>query len=196
MTNLDVEAPIYAKSIAGADHYLAQGEIISNLPYAHIDALSLENPPLRISPLVHPLAVTISQGCDLEQDFHARRGTVNADKAIPSVLFCEVIAASQLRGLLPRDSKIWARVSQNNDERYHFFQEIRQDFDAAGDGLGELGVDFKRYFTIPTDEVYYRIRTGEAKRRCYLVSPYLEHFCRRFANYISRVALPTPHQSA
>jgi hypothetical protein len=92
-------------------------------------------------------------------------------------------------------SNIWNRISQNNDERYHFFQAVDQDQDTQGEGLPELGVDFKRLFAIPTDEVYWRISTGEVKRRCLLKSPYLEHFCRRFANFLSRVALPDPHMS-
>ena len=188
MINLDASwAPIYVKSAAGADRHLAQGEIISGLAYAHIDLLSLESPPLRISPIVHPLAVTVSQGCDLEQDFRARLGDAKPDKVVPSVLLCEVVSANELRSRVPRDSKIWGRISQNNDERYHFFQAIERECDAQGTGLDELGVDFKRFFSVPTDEIYYRLRIGEAKRRCCLVSPYLEHFCRRFANYISRV---------
>ena len=39
-------------------------------------------------------------------------------------------------------------------------------------GIPELGVDFKRYFTIPTDEIYKRIEKGEVRRRCVLMSPY------------------------
>jgi hypothetical protein len=40
-------------------------------------------------------------------------------------------------------------------------------------------MDFKRYFSLPTEEVYYRI-DSEAKRRCRLVSPYAEHLSTRF----------------
>jgi hypothetical protein len=194
-TDLGVPARIYVRSVADADHCLAQGEFISGLICSHINLISLEKPPLQINQVLHPLAVTVSQGCDLEQDFLARKGAVKPDKVAPSVLFCEVVTASELRSLVPKDSKIWARISQNNDERYHFFQAVTPEFDATDIGLEEQGVDFKRFFTIPTDELYYRIRIGEAKRRCRLDSPYLEHFCRRYANYISRVALPEQHES-
>jgi hypothetical protein len=188
-------APIYAKSTAGADQCLAQGEFISGLIYAHAELHSLATPPLLMAFKKHPLVVTLSQGCDLEQDFLARLGNVKPDKIVPSVLLGEVAFASEFRSAVPKDSRIWDRVKQNNDERYHFFQEITIEADALGEGLGELGVDFKRFFTVPTDELYHRIRAGEAKRRCRLESPYLEHFCARFANYLSRVALPTPHLS-
>ena len=90
---------------------------------------------------------------------------------------------------------IWRRIRINKDERYQFLQRIGSVQDAAGQDLPELGIDFKRYFTIPADEVYRRIELGEAQRRCVLNSPYLEHFCVRFANYLSRVALPADHLS-
>jgi hypothetical protein len=58
-----------------------------------------------------------------------------------------------------------------------------------------MGIDFKRYFTIPADETYRRVELGEAQRRCVLQSPYLEHLSSRFAYYLSRVALPLDHVS-
>ena len=64
--------------------------------------------------------------------------------------------------------------------------------DALRQGLPELGVDFKRFFTIPTDELYVPITSG-AQRRCHLNSPYLEHLTTQFSGFLSRVALPKPH---
>jgi hypothetical protein len=187
-------ADIYTKSIAGAEHFLAQAEILSDLIFAHLELSSLGTSQIRIFTKQHPLAIILTQGCELEQDFKARRRQVPEDKLVPCILFCELNLASQMRD--PKmSSNIWNRISQNNDERYHFFQAVDQDQDTQGEGLPELGVDFKRLFAIPTDEVYWRISTGEVKRRCLLKSPYLEHFCRRFANFLSRVALPDPHMS-
>jgi hypothetical protein len=146
-------------------------------------------------PKIHPLAIIVSQGCDLEQDFYARQRPATSDKVIPAVLFCEMISAAELRSRLDNPGSGWKRISQNDDQRYHFFQTVEPEFDAEEQGLGELGVDFKRFFTVPTDEVYHRIRVCEAKRRCFLGSPYLEHFCVRFANFMSRIALPQRHES-
>jgi hypothetical protein len=292
MTKLERPQPIYAKSTAGAECFLAQGEIISELIHVHVDLKSLENPalgcdlrlmssvkdidsiptegksliivaaidhvlhfrtfdadgkmvvdtdetrsveqarqigvlrkqleslwppheltmgekgrvitavtsiagqapPLRVAPKLHPFALILTQGCELEQDFHARRGEVLEDKQIPAILFCEVVNAVDLRSRVKK-SEHWNLLKSNRDERYHFFQAVEKEFDVEGEGLPELGVDLKRIFTIPTDEVYYRIRCGEARRRCCLQSPYLEHSCHRFANFLSRVALPEPHSS-
>ena len=191
---MDRPQAIYAISTAETECFLVQGEIISGLIHVHIDLSSLETPPLRVERKIHPFAVILTQGCDLEQDFRARRREANEDKEIPAVLFCEAMLASDLRSRVKK-SDHWNRLSNNKDERYHFFQAVEREFDLGDEGLPELGVDFKRIFTIPTDEVYHRIRAGEAKRRCSLRSPYLEHFCQRFANFLSRVALPEPHSS-
>jgi hypothetical protein len=72
---------------------------------------------------------------------------------------------------------------------------IARDEDVMGEGLPELGIDFKRYFTISAAEVYIRLDSNEIQRRCRLVSPYLEHFSTRFAYYQFRVALPADHYS-
>jgi hypothetical protein len=120
---------IYAKSTASAECFLAQGEIISNLIHVHIELASLEKPPNRMVPKIHPLAVILSQGCDLEQDYNSRQGIVSPDKTIPTVLFCEVIEANVSRSLVKK-SDAWNRIQINNDERYHFFQMVEPSFDS------------------------------------------------------------------
>jgi hypothetical protein len=186
--------PIYARSLSGVEIPLAQGEIISGLVQLHVELSSLRESETLFSMRIHPYAIILSQGCDLEQDFLARKGQTAQDKVIPAVLFCEVNTAAELRNQVKK-SEFWQRLMQNNDERYHFLQAVTKEADVGEEELPELAIDFKRFFTIPTDEVYYRIESGEALRRFHLKSPYLEHFCRRFANYLSRIALPEPHSS-
>ena len=108
----------------------------------------------------------------------------------------EVAAAEDLYGRVKlTNKKLWDHIRINKDERYHFLQKVEPPDDALGQGLPELGLDFKRYFTVPTDEVYRRVELSEAQRRCFLASPYLEHLSSRFAFYLSRVALPEDHLS-
>ncbi len=128
------------------------------------------------------------------QDFEIRRQNGTIEKLLPNILFCEVATAEQLRGTAG-GSDIWKRIRQNKDERYQFLQKVELADDAAGEGLPELGIDFKRHFTLTTTEVYQRIKIGDTKRRCTLVSPYLEHLSCRFAYFLSRVALPLDHMS-
>src|SRR5262249_36563588 len=117
---------------------------------------------------------------------------------VPNILFAEMDTAAFMRSKenpAKLDSDLWRHVKTNKNERYHFLQIISPECDAEGIGLPELTVDFRRFFSLPTDEVYLRIKTGEIKRRCRLVSPYLEHFAARFSFFSQRVALPKDHES-
>jgi len=186
------ETVIYCQSIP--DHPLRQGEILSNLTQVRIDLDSLGFEE-RLDHTLHPYAIVVSQDCDLDWDYKARQNEAKAHKKIPNILFCEVAAATELHKRVDIDSKIWDRIKINKDERYHFFQQVTPAQDFLGEGLPELGVDFKRYFTIPSDEVYLRMARNEAARRCYLMSPYREHFSARFYYFQSRIALPEEHFS-
>jgi len=191
------EPPIYTASSLSADDPLRQGEIISKLTQVHLDVTNISG-DLSVLAKTHPLALIISQDCDLEQDFKARRGQATRDKMVPNVLFCEVSTAEKVRHIGDEiiNSKIWANIRTNSHPRYQFLQEIKADSDRLNEGFEELCLDFKYFFSIPTDEVYERIRIGEARRRCRLVSPYLEHLASRFASFLSRVGLPRDHASA
>ncbi|HUY35278.1 MAG TPA: hypothetical protein VMV69_21215 [Pirellulales bacterium] len=190
---------IYTTSSDGA---LRQGEVISGLIQVHLKlSLGGDMPATSvIQHKSHPFAIVVSQDCELDWDFKARNRItidgkeVGREKTIPNVLFCEVWTADALRGSNNINSTMWSKIKTNRDERYHFLEKIDPTTDRQALGLPELGIDFKRYFTIPTDEAYARVNT-EAKRRCRLVSPYLEHFSGRFFYFQSRVALPREHES-
>ena len=167
----------------------AQGEIITNIIQIHTETSSFGSSPLRVQARTHPVVVVMSQACDLEQDFSARFADGRPDKKVPSVLFCEVATATELKLTGGINSTIWGHVKINGHERYQFLEAVASECDAEGVGLEELGIDFKRFFTMPTDEVYCRIKAGEALRRCSLAPAYVQHLCQRFANYLSRIAL-------
>lgn len=190
---VELKEKIYEKSPLGSP--LRQGEIITNLIQlkAAVSSLSTEEP--EIIPVVHPYAIVVTQDCELVQDFKPRsEGNLESDKIIPSVLFCQVVTAEQLRGRADIKSDIWKRIKQNKDERYQFLEKVLREDDTLNEGLPELSIDFKRYFTLPTDEVYFRLEV-EAKRRSRLRSPYMEHLSSRFYYFQCRVALPADHRS-
>jgi len=187
---------IYLASPTGKPMCLRQGEILTNVVRIKLDLATLGTSKLDVVTFVHPYAMIVTQDCDLEQDFNVRfREPKVSDKLLPSILFCELATAVELRGTTGITSDIWRRISQNKDERYHFLQAVEAGSDAQQSGLPELGIDFKRVFTLPTDELYLRIELGEAKRRSVLQSPYLEHLSERLAHFNSRVALPEDHFS-
>jgi hypothetical protein len=185
------EAGFYAPSSSGP---LRQGEVLSQLVEAR-RVLPTGADTAQFDLVTHPYAVVISQDCDLEQDFFARTDetklTKPTEKLLGSVLFCEVVTAEQLKGRLA-DGQLWKQTYQNKHERYQYLRGIPKESDATGEGTPDLGIDFKRYFTVRTDDVYSQIQTS-TKRRGHLQSPYLEHLSARFACYLTRIALPSEH---
>lgn len=188
---------IYSHAI---DDNIRQGEIITNLVQVKIDLDSIGNEDYVGTDVVHPIAIVVTQDCDLEQDYKARYKDGNPRRLLPNILFCEVETAKEMiygerNSNVMKSNTIRDNFTRNDDFRFHFLQAAQVEEDILGEGLPEMGIEFKRYFTIPSDEVYYRIRIGEAKRRCKLNSPYLEHFSTRFHYYHYRVALPDDHSS-
>jgi hypothetical protein len=187
-----LQPPIYQRS-PDPESCLFQGEILSCVFRYHLDIDTIDDAEPGFKKEQFKFAVVLTQSCDLAQDFRSRKE--NKPSQIPDVLFCQVPPAIELK--TPElNAKIWDRVKINKDERYHFLEAVPKDFDSAGEGLPELGIDFKRYFTVPTNEVYARINRRETMRRTVLCSPYLEHLSSRFAYFLSRVGLPHDHISA
>ena len=200
--SLSEEKTAIQKYLPSPNGALRQGEILSNLKQFKLNLESLRSGKPLAEPIIHPFAIVVTQDCDAEQDFKKRRASdLVSDKIIPSILFCEVVAAEQLRNrdkenkIKEINSTVWGQVKINKNERYHFLESVPVESDSLSEGLPELTLDFKRYFTIPTEEVYYRLEIGEAKRCCRLISPYLEHLTSRFNNFQSRIALPEDHTS-
>jgi hypothetical protein len=163
---------------------LRQGEILSDVIQRRksFQSLTLENP--EIEEIRNPYSIVVTQDCDLEQDYKARFPMmIVSDKLIPNVLLVQVVTVDELTGDLRKGRELLKRVVQNKDERYHVLEKVAGADDVAGTGLPSLGADFKRYFTVPTDELYAQLGSG-ARRRTQLNSPYLEHFSQRFATYV------------
>ena len=193
-----VATPAEVYCVSPINGRLRQGEIISGL----IQIKTVLKSPSDVhtaAPIIdrktHLFAIVTSQDCDLEQDFNSNSaGRTTHGFFLPNILFCPIDEADKVRAGPPNlPSDIWKRVVSNSDQRYQFLQKIDAVHDSDGQGLPALAADFKRYFTMPTDEAYFRIH-AEAKRRCVLLSPYLEHFMSRFFNFQMRVALPAEHE--
>ena len=196
---------MFCPSPEGSSKALRQGEILSNLIELRVDINSITGRrrklKYRANPIKHDYVIVLSQDCDLEQDFNYRaldRG--KAKDELPSILFCEVMKEEEFVGgdayaNILQSSTTRNNIAQNNDFRFHRVQNIPKNLDAQSKGLPELVMAFKRYFTVPTEEVYHRIRLGHVLRRCRLKSPYLEHFCGRFHYFNNRIALPEEYES-
>lgn len=188
-------SPYIASDETGA---LRQGEILSGLmqPKVKLDGLESYARATAFDMITHPFAIVVSQDCDLDWDFRARSDDPPSEsKKIPSLLLCEVTTAESLSGRTDINSKLWQRIRINKDERYQFLERVPPERDSEQEGVPELGIDFKRYFTLPTEDIYFQIRTRQIKRRAVLTSPYVEHLSSRFCYFQSRIALPADHFS-
>src|SRR5271163_4273354 len=166
------------------DAGLEQGEIISGLyRYTVISPFQTDSgPELRLVAL--DFAVVLSQTCDLASH-------VSIDDR--GILLCE----AQLQQDLPlaKGEDILRKIKNNQNHRYQYLRQFGAEVDSIGTGSsGPLFLDFRRIFSIPCDELMFQIgKGGPAERRCCLTVPYREHLAARFADYLSRVALPEDH---
>ncbi len=181
----------YKRSTTGA---LRQGEIVTGLNVYSALRREGQTEISEFGEVEFPVAVVVSQDCDLDWDYKARFSDRSNDKKLlRSVLFCEAeeAAIAKSRGLT---SEVWKRIVQNKDERYQFLESIPASHDDAGQGIGELVLDFKRYFALLTADAYGQI-DDTATRRCRLQPPYVQHLATRFYYFQYRVALPQDHES-
>lgn len=173
---------------------LRQGEILSDLFRYRLDPETVVDAQPRLLLVKEPFAIVLTQDCDLESDYRNRAvGTEQSDKLLNEVLFCRLIPAEKAKPQVGGGG--WERVRKNDNPRYHFLQQVTPGCDGMHALIPESVADFKQYFTVPTAEVYKRVEIGQARRRCALLSPYMEHFCCRYANYLSRIGLPEQHTS-
>lgn len=196
---------MFSRSPDGIGIALRQGEILTNVVELQVDPETIKSVDADsvydVDPVKHPFAIIVSQDCDLEQDFNYRYHDKGNDRnVLPSILFCQAMDADRFRKSevyrsLFTSSTFTGNFKNNDAFRYHFIQRVSVELDAHNCGLPELGIDFKRYFSMPTAEVYHRIDVGHTLRRSVLQSPYRDHFSDRFFNFSSRVALPEEYES-
>jgi len=190
---------IYERS--PADGSLQQGDVLSVLHHQFLNLEGLQAGQLVVDEVERAYVIVVSQSCDLEWDYEARRLAGEPDKFLPSIMLCDALTAEEVRsrkslkGEVINNSKLWDPLRKNKDERFHFFEAVPRGEDADGVGIPELVVDFKRYFSMPTTELYWKLAQDGTKRRTRLKVPYLEHFASRFFQYQSRVATPRQHLS-
>jgi hypothetical protein len=192
------DAPIIYARIADGER-LFMGEILANV----IERRVITAPPsakFAAEEELHPFCVVISQDCDLEQDARARADRTMDEKRklnalVPHVLLLVGSSVEVMRSRSVSSDQL-ARVKQNKDERFHFLARVPAHADASDAGLDALVLDFKRFFSFPTDELLRRIRCGEIRRRGRLTTPYAEHLAVRFGFFLQRIGLDVDHHDA
>jgi hypothetical protein len=164
---------------------LRQAEIISGLVQYEVNSATGEAPNV-----THEFCIILSQDCDLLRDYESRRAGNAA--VLNGVLIYEAEIIEQFRPKF--NSGLWKPVRNNVDERYHLLEEVPVEKDLAGGGIPSLGIDFRRFFTMPSEEIERQCAAGGgAVRRCRMEAPYREHLQARAAFYLQRVMLPLRH---
>jgi hypothetical protein len=144
-----------------------------------------------VQAITHDYSVVGSQECDLARDFEAHQ----EGKASPldGILLYVATSAVDARAVIGgRD--IWKPLIQNKNERYHALEGVPIQIDLAQEGLPPLIVDFRRLYTITSNELHWQIEGAKsARRRTRLAVPYREHLQGRAAAYLARIALDRDH---
>lgn len=175
---------------------ILQGEIISDIsifvaaPGYHLPQWSGAGSVIR-----SPWAVVLSQDCDLEQDYRNRYGAEGRSemRILENILLCPARTAAEVFiKIKGQGTTVREYVEHNKNERYQYLSRVPTEQDAAGKGIDPLILDFKRYFTVSTGDLYEQVQTT-AIRRCVLLPSYLEHLTTRFCYFQYRVALPDDH---
>lgn len=141
-----------------------------------------------------PYAVVLTQDCDLFWDHLKRSGAEdkNHDKWLQTVLIVPAYHVNQFRNgehlvdlglkmesIASRDR--WLKIQNQMDARYHYLNKCRIH------SVPELVIDFKHYYTISRDSLVQAINSDYLTT---LDELFREHLSHRFANYLSRIALP------
>jgi hypothetical protein len=190
-------AAVGAYCVIESDRELRQAEILGNLTFFGIQPNVDDNAKVDTVEAIISYAIILSPDCDLLQDFVARKnGRVGT---LFSVLLFGVEESEQARSRMRYSTREWKHVKQNQLDRFYFLQAL-QSGSIVPAGLPDLIVDFKRYFTLPPNELYRQCGLTDSAKRCHricrLSDLWREDLQRRAMSYMQRVALPDPEADA
>jgi hypothetical protein len=188
-------APIAASRycVALTDRELRQGEIITGLIHYIVRADPEKPGNVITSGVSLPYAIIATPDCDLLHSFRAIRDSKS--ERINGVLFFEAEEALVARKRIPLNTQQWRDVRRSRLEGYHLLNCFQPRHDLLGQQIPDLLIDFKRYFMLPTLEVYRQcqlVNQPKATRRCYLGDLWREDLQQRAMSFMQRVGTPDP----
>ena len=166
-----------------------QGDIYRNLEY--FEWYKEVEGNIEISTITFPLAVVLTQDCDLEQHASLNRPQKNQDKLLISVLVAPMynsellVEGEHLRDLDRKSERIGGALQKslksNQRLRYHALE-----FPLIA-ALPDVVIDFKHYFSQTVDYLQL-MRTSHYVGS--LPDLFREDLAQRFSSFLSRVDLP------
>ena len=181
-----------------------QGDIFRDVEY--IENIEIINNEIKISKIVFPLVVVLTQDCDLQQDSAYRIEEINTPNNDNKKLFSVIVAPLYNEEMflagehlndnetitmkmvgIPKYGKknkittVYTNLINNETPRYHhlsFSDEIN---------IVDSVIDFKHYFSANIDNL---MKNKESKFVCKISELYREDVSKRFAFFLSRIGLP------
>ena len=170
---------------------ISQGEILWGVIEHRDTAPAIETEEHFVQSIRHPLAVVVTQGCDLLRDWEARqvKSFDESKAAMTHVLLCGLYEEGGLRnGPTPLNSTLWSRVEKNQNERYHHLPSAT--VGSSQLRLPDLYTDFRRPVALPLASLYAGITSLRVARLAVIPPIFLHDFIHRFYAFHSRVAIP------
>jgi len=178
-----------------ADKQIHQCDLFKKVPF--YESYSEKLGAFRLTILEFPLAIILTQECDLEQNLRERIKEVTAadgktlhDKFLVSLLCAPMYNAEHLfsgnhLSFLEISSNIKGSeqrkyIKDNREPRYHYIE-----FDEGSQIVPSI-IDFKHYFSVSLEYLEKNIEN----RICSIKPIYRENISQRFSNYLSRIGLP------
>lgn len=132
-------------------------------------------------------SIIMNQDCDMDEDHKARK-TKKYDKYLPYILLCpaykssELCSGTHINGWTMNNMLSKSEL-ENNDKlkRYHLLKADTEN------SIPELVVDFKHFFTLPTDFLYKNYKKNYIAT---INELFRESLSQRFSYFLSRIGLP------
>lgn len=196
-------AEVITKTYIEKTGIIQQSDIFKDVEY--IEYAIEGNDGIEVSKIHFPYVVVLTQACDLEQDFNAKKrievdGKGDQDKFLISVIvapmynFNDFLSGEHLAQLgmkmqlfsANRKKSDTKNIISNENKRYHYLK-----FESHVP-LVESVVDFKHYFTVSINYLNSIYKTNYV---CSIDSLYRELLVQRYASFLSRIGLPDPMNS-
>jgi hypothetical protein len=180
---------ISAKKLEPKPKRIAQGDIFQDIEI--LEHLDFEGSILTVQKISFPFVICLNQECDLESDYTTKNEKL-CDKNLlhlaiaPAFIFEHYLKGNHWGDIFSsnspqkRSDSIIKKITDNEIPRYHYLNFQDQD------GMPELIIDFKHFFTINKNVIYKQIDT----RMCSIDDLFKEKINQRFSYYISRIGLP------
>lgn len=192
-------AEVLTKTYVESKSVINQCDIFRDIEY--IEYVKEDENTIEVSKIIFPHVIILTQACDLQQDYNARKKWEetqqgNQDKFLISVIVAPIYNFEDFRqgkhleqlGLMMepkgwRNKSLCDNIIKNENKRYHY---LKFDDDVE---IVESVIDFKHYFTV---NVNYLNGIYKEKYVCSVDCLYRELISQRFSNFLARIGLPDP----